>query len=221
MQSLKAIFEKSAHLQLINWLPFVLLTLWPHPVHLLLSWLINWFIPRIAAGFDEGDERFLAGDRVTTDLVISSHQLAQAYFAFLEIHFNSHMDFILNLIQARLFRLLDDDGIPQFLGIIDFDSPPLGEAKSSIVNEDDDNIPDDCDSLLVTKVILQSNFSALNAPKKSCKVELDISCSCRMSLHTCCYCPHDAFLQLVVMWCFSSVASKFIFSCIRCNDICF
>nr|XP_023897089.1 protein CHROMATIN REMODELING 24 [Quercus suber] len=44
----------------------------------------------------------------------------------------------------------DDDGIPQFSGITDFDSPPLevGEAKPSIVNEDDDNIPDDSDSQL-------------------------------------------------------------------------
>ncbi|KAL4607509.1 hypothetical protein ACB092_09G179800 [Castanea dentata] len=37
-----------------------------------------------------------------------------------------------------------------------------------------------------------------------------------MSLHTCCCCLHDAFLQwLVVMWCFPSFASKFIFSGIR------
>ncbi|KAK7841914.1 hypothetical protein CFP56_014634, partial [Quercus suber] len=42
----------------------------------------------------------------------------------------------------------DDDGIPQFSGITDFDSPPLGEAKPSITNKDNDNIPDGSDSLL-------------------------------------------------------------------------
>ncbi|KAF3969894.1 hypothetical protein CMV_006353 [Castanea mollissima] len=63
----------------------------------------------------------------------------------------------------------DDDGIPQFSGITDFDSPPLevGEAKPSIVDEDDDNIPDDSDSQLEkekpTKVKIQGR-------RRLCKV---------------------------------------------------